>query len=246
MLSAFSSITFCFPLWRVASAAQSAHRCHQNGCLPPISFFLCMYAHNGTLICMLTMIPAEILPTGLMATLLPRNHLAQNVIWLWCYQTLAHIPVVNLPKWVFMKDIWQPRFLTLNERRRLPVESVKAVHFKAAKLSEEKKIHLWYKCSEKSCWWLSNYLSLLFADTAGKVKPSAKKKHNSWILTPKILLPVLYKIQVWFNLWEMTWNIRNLFKECTNDCRPLKELHWKAGPLAETGRTSVRQKLCPS
>lgn len=39
-----------------------------------------MYAHNGTLICMLTMIPAEILPTGLMATLLPRNHLAQNVI----------------------------------------------------------------------------------------------------------------------------------------------------------------------
>lgn len=40
-----------------------------------------------------------------------------DVIWLSRYQTLKHIPVVNLPKWAFTEDIRHPRALTGNERQ---------------------------------------------------------------------------------------------------------------------------------
>lgn len=40
-----------------------------------------------------------------------------DVIWLSRYQTLKHIPVVNLLKWAFTEDIQQPRALTGNERQ---------------------------------------------------------------------------------------------------------------------------------
>ncbi len=59
-----------------------------------------------------------------------------DVIWLSRYQTLKHIPVVNLPKWAFTEDIRHPRALTGNERQPFPVARLNAAHFKAAKITK--------------------------------------------------------------------------------------------------------------
>lgn len=78
-----------------------------------------------------------------------------DVIWLSRYQTLKHIPVVNLPKWAFTEDIRHPRALTGNERQPFPVARLNAAHFKAAKITK-------WVTGRELCWHVSLFTDVVY------------------------------------------------------------------------------------